>query len=201
MHRHIQIPFPLRFLLGTFVFAALGVFLLYGVDYWIDRHARSAAADVGLTINQSNTAKHAFAAGKVFFLLRGIGLGEETSKEWVYKLGIFNEWLEYYTQPSDTRDWTAEIMKDLFNNLCGVQVAIVWSKEAKNPSTDEYMHHLAMLTKSGVLPHDWRDSRIPYKDYKFSSRDADPAAAVAWFRHDQKSLEDSIQEKIKISHE
>lgn len=193
----MRIHFIFRLFLGGLMFLGLALFMLYSADTWIDRHAKTAAVEVGLDAYNGNSVKHAFAAGELFLFLKSLGFETKTARTLVFKLGALNEWMEYYTALPQTRDYTAEIMKDLLNNLYGVEIAAWWKETAPDSSWDAHLKIIAKLTKQEVLPLSYRDNRIPYAEVKEGGIYSDPNVAIAWFYEQEDALSASVIEELK----
>jgi hypothetical protein len=102
-----------------------------------------------------NALLHSVAGAETYIAFRRLGFGKERalrSTEW---LGYCNEWFEHATK---RLDHTAEVYKDLHNNLYGIVVA-AWLKEVGIGNTlGNRMGVLAWLVRERHMP--WWPSDI-----------------------------------------
>jgi hypothetical protein len=96
-----------------------------------------------------NALLHSIAGAETYTAFRRIGFGRERALRTAEFLGYCNEWLEHWTKRMDV---TAEVYKDLHNNLYGVVVA-QWLKEAGHANSSANRRAvLAWLVKQRRLP-------------------------------------------------
>jgi hypothetical protein len=96
-----------------------------------------------------NALLHSIAGAETYTAFRRIGFGRERALRSAEFLGYCNEWLEHWTKRMDV---TAEVYKDLHNNLYGVVVA-QWLNEAGFANTGANRRAvLAWLVKERRMP-------------------------------------------------
>ena len=92
--------------------------------------ARNMVRSGGLTPEQANAVKHAYAAYTLFAILRPV-TGTENAENAILTLGTANEYIERVTKLGKP-DSAGEIRKDMFNNLAGITAAR-WNRQQENP--------------------------------------------------------------------
>jgi hypothetical protein len=97
-----------------------------------------------------NALLHSLAGAETYTVFRTIGFGRERALRTTEWLGYCNEWFEHATK---RMDHTAEVYKDLNNNLYGIVVA-AWLKETGIGSTSR--------NRMGVLAWLLRERHIPW---------------------------------------
>jgi hypothetical protein len=96
-----------------------------------------------------NALLHSIAGAETYTAFRRIGFGRERALRSAEFLGYCNEWMEHWTKRMDV---TAEVYKDLHNNLYGV-VAAQWLREAGYADTGANRRAvLAWLVKQRHMP-------------------------------------------------
>lgn len=103
-------------LLALPAMALVGFYLTYG------KMESRLRANHGFSQMQANAIKHAYASYTVYDLLKKAGASDETAEMAVFRLGIFNEWLEK-TVHGTGGDSRSEVMRDLHNNWAGMSAA------------------------------------------------------------------------------
>lgn len=95
-------------------------------DYFFKKVSNEEALKRGLDKSAGNAIKHAYAASLTYSALRTIYFSENFAENTVIVLGKFNEVAEIIFRPQ--RDSTLEMMKDLGNNLIGIEAAKLLEK-------------------------------------------------------------------------
>jgi hypothetical protein len=134
---------------GSVVGLAVTVSMVFG---WYG--AMAAARDRAMHVHDvprggRNALLHSIAGAETYTAFRRIGFGRERALRATELLGYCNEWLEHWTKRLDV---TAEVYKDLHNNLYGVVVA-QWLQEAGYANTGANRRAvLAWLVKERRMP-------------------------------------------------
>jgi hypothetical protein len=135
--------------------AAAAVF--YGSMNWAARHEADRR---GLPSGARNSIQHAYAAVETYVALRRIGLSHPRAVHGTVWLGYLNEWAEaIFKWPGDS---TAEVYKDLHNNLLGAiggHVAEVC--RGSFGSFNERLSGIGAMAERRQLAWRQTDSRVP----------------------------------------
>ena len=108
--------------------AALELITISINDSFFKKVSNEEALKRGLDKSVGNSIKHAYAASLVYSALRTIYFSENFAENTVIFLGKSNEIAEIIFRPQ--RDSTLEMMKDLGNNLIGIEAA-KWLEQNK----------------------------------------------------------------------
>lgn len=166
----------------TLLFGSLTA-AFYGGMTWA---ARQEAERRGLPSEARNSIQHAFAAMEIYALFRRIGLSRHRSAHGTIWLGYLNERAEATFKWR--RDSTAEVYKDLHNNLLGMIGGRV--AEACRGSLGSINSRIAAVGEMAARRQlAWRqtDPRVP----QFSGP-ADFGLAVARHEADQTAISDAF---------
>ena len=113
---------------------------------WFEANARSIVRERSLDNKYGNALKHALATSYLYSSLRFVGFPVSIAEMAVIRAGLSNEFAELYVKRGKS-DTTAEIMKDLQNNVVGISLA-KWREENNGPTRDEM---LVTLGEQGLL--------------------------------------------------
>lgn len=108
--------------------------------------AKEVVRSQGIDVRHSNAVKHSLAASYLYSGLRLLGLPPDLSQSIVLQCGSLNEFAELYVKRGRA-DSTAEIARDLRNNLIGVMVAR-WIEMGRQVS---HASAIARLASGGVF--------------------------------------------------
>lgn len=138
----------------------------------------------------ANSAKHAYAAGSIYSVLRSAYAGPETAENIVLLLGIFNEYAETIFKISEP-DSTLEIMKDMYNNQAGIMAA-EWAHGEGKPALRDVIIHLAKT--EGIALSAYSVPMAPaekIEDFPQSVRDA-----LDWFMSKRENIRTNTAEVL-----
>jgi hypothetical protein len=141
---------------------------------WFEASARSIVRERSLDPHFGNAIKHALASSYLYSGLRSVGVPASVSEAAVIRVGLFNEFAELYVKRGKP-DTTAEIMKDLQNNMVGISLA-KWLEGNETVARDDM---LVALGEQGLLvlsPANLDATETPGTD-----GGADYASATYWF--------------------
>lgn len=126
-----------------------------------------------------NALKHAAAAAGFYAMLRTVGFSRLIAEKTVVELGYLNERAELVFKRGK-RDTTAEIIKDLHNNMVGIGVAH-WMEGLNVDDPRDRWELLVNLGEKGILKLSSRSiaSEAGNVDFLWDSSDFD--AAHGWF--------------------
>ncbi|MBX3567766.1 MAG: hypothetical protein KF914_06880 [Rhizobiaceae bacterium] len=158
-------------LLAIVLILVLPPLTFYG---WFETSARSIVRERSLDPQFGNSIKHALASSYLYSGLRFIGVPGSVSEAAVIRAGLLNEFAELYVKRGKP-DTTAEIMKDLHNNMVGVSLA-KWLEESGTAARDDM---LVALGDRGLLV--LSDNDLDVTETLAVDGSADYAFAADWF--------------------
>jgi hypothetical protein len=176
------------------ILGALSAVFLSAVALAAVMHGFSRAASweiqkrPGIEARDHNAIKHAYAAAELYSLLRPIA-GAGIASCAVITFGEWNEYAERYVKY--TTDWSAEVYKDLRNNIAGVAAAEWLYGEAGYVSPVTRLKLIGKLAQEGVLAAEETDPRIPDLP-----KSPDTGSALAKMRADQTAVAAEIRSDI-----
>jgi hypothetical protein len=132
-----------------------------------------------------NSIQHAYAAAQAYGWLRTVGLSRDNATDAVIQLGYLNEWFENDVQSRD--DSTAEIYKDLNNNMSGI-VAAQWLENCETRQSGGELQVTGALAQAKSLFYKPTDTRIP----KLPD-EPDVSVAIAQFKLDRATIEARVK--------
>lgn len=180
---------PRAVIFGVLSAGFLSVVVLSAVMHGFSRAASwEIQKRPGVAARDHNAIKHAYAAAEVYSLLRPIA-GAGIASCAVITFGEWNEYAERYVKY--TTDWSAEVYKDLRNNMAGIAAAEWLYNEAGYVSPVVRLKLIGKLAEDGVLAADENDPRIP--DLPMSP---DTGSALAKMRADQDAVTAEIGRDI-----
>jgi len=180
---------PRAVILGALAAGFLSVVALSAVMHGFSRAASwEIQKQPELAARDHNAIKHAYAAAEVYSLLRPIA-GPGVASCAVITFGEWNEYAERYVKY--TTDWSAEVYKDLRNNIAGIAAAEWLYNEAGYRSPFTRLKLIGKLAEDGVLALDETDPRIPDLP-----RSPDTGSALAKMRADQNAVAAEITNDI-----
>jgi hypothetical protein len=142
----------------------------------------------GLSREDHNAIKHAYAAAEIYSLLRLIA-GPECAASIVTDFGEANEWAERYVK--HTTDWSPEVYKDLRNNQSGIAAAEWLYGQAGYTGPFTRARLIGKLAEDGDLALIYTDPRIPELPLA-----PDTETAIARMHGDQAALRARIADEI-----
>lgn len=151
----------------------IGLSAFYGIMKWAAHHELDRAH---LPRAAFNSVQHAYAAAETYAWLRFSGLSPDTSQSWAIRLGVMNEWFENGWRHID--DDTAEIYKDLANNLAGI-TASRWLEPCGFTRPRTRLRLIGRLAATDAFLRTSRDKRIPVLPLE-----PDVTAAIAGYEQD-----------------
>lgn len=156
---------------------------------WFEASARSIVRERSLDPQFGNAIKHALASSYLYSGLRSVGVPVSVSEAAVIKAGLFNEFAELYIKRGKP-DTTAEIMKDLQNNMVGISLA-KWLEGNGTAARDDM---LVALGGRGllVLSHD----DIDLTETPDADGTVDYASAADWFAAKRTQIDRSVDDAL-----
>jgi hypothetical protein len=168
----------------------IAVPLVLAVTFFVSMQmlARDQATRLGLP-GSKNSIQHAYAAAETYAWLRMVGFGSGTATEAVVRLGYLNEYFENGIRSRD--DSTAEIYKDLNNNLSGI-IAAAWLEQCPDQPPASRLETIGELAKTKAIFYFANDKRIP----KLPAA-PDLNAAITTFETDRAEIASRVSNDLK----
>lgn len=172
-----------------FVIAAILILLPLAFYGWFETSARSIVRERSLDPQFGNALKHALASSYLYSGLRLLGIRASVSEAAVIRAGLFNEFAELYVKRGKP-DTTAEIMKDLQNNMVGISLA-KWLEGNGTAARDDM---LVALGGRGllVLSH----ANIDMTETQDADGAVDYASAADWFAAKRTQIDRSVDDAL-----
>ncbi len=158
---------------------------------FFEKASQEEATRQGLTKDDANAIKHAYAASLVYSGLRFIFLGDESARDITIYFGKLNEIAEIIFKTN--RDSTLEMMKDLKNNLVGINAAIT----IKKINLEDRLGFIGKLAKNNVLVLSQDDLQIADNDKNSMRKTHNYKMAEAWFNENYERMEIEITNQIR----
>lgn len=170
--------------------AAVAGTIAWAYDDWKARAAVETRR-LGLPAYAANGLRHSLAAADTYAVLRLTGLSSARAANVTEKLGVLNEYKEYYFRPVRRRDPTREIYKDLHNNVVGILSAEKLEGEGRLSSADP-VAFLGQMTANNVVLRHFSDARVP--DFPDGGRPeaSNLALALDRFRRERRGMREAI---------
>jgi hypothetical protein len=140
----------MRLRLGLFAaLAIVSVLLVVGWYTAMNVRRDKALSEHNVPRVARNALLHSIAGADTYSAFRRIGFGRDRALRSTEFLGYCNEWFEHWTKRMDV---TAEVYKDLHNNLYGVTVAAWLEATGLRNSRQNRAAVLAWLTRERRMP-------------------------------------------------
>ena len=175
------------FLYAVFVLA-LPFLAISAVHVGFSQAAYAEISRRGISEENHNAMKHAFAATEFYSLARLVFEPEQAARI-VVRLGETNERAERYLK--HTTDWSAEVYKDLRNNLTGIAAAEWLYAQEGYVSPCTRLRMVGKLAEDGELAALHTDPRLPVLP---NAPDTD--TAIAKMKQDEAGLREKLAADI-----